>query len=71
MSATTPCTCVTRRDPYYTTAFGASIDIEIEGAMRSGMALELIYCELSARTRAIADEIVAKHLRQEAETCGG
>lgn len=71
MSATTPCTRVTRRDPYYTTAFGASIDIEIDGALRQGMSLELVYCELSARTRAIADKIVANHLRQEAETCGG
>lgn len=59
------------RDPYFTTAFGASIDIEIAGALRSGMRLELIYCELAARARAIADEIVAQHLRQEAETCGG
>lgn len=59
------------RDPYFTTVFGAVIDDEIAGALRSGMALELIYCELSARTRAIADEIVAKHLREEAETCGG
>lgn len=59
------------RDPYFTTVFGAVIGDEIAGALRSGMALELIYCELSARTRAIADEIVAKHLREEAETCGG
>lgn len=57
------------RDPYYTTAFGASIDIEIEGALRAGMTLELVYCELSARTRAVADQIVANHLRREAEAC--
>ena len=59
------------RDPHYTTAFGASIDIEIDGALRSGMRLELVYCELAARARAIADQIVANHLREEAEACAG
>lgn len=57
------------RDPYFTTSFGAMIDDEIAKALRSGIALELIYCELAARTRAIADEIVAKHLHLEDETC--
>lgn len=57
------------RDPYYTTVFGAVLDDEIAGALRSGMAIELIYCELAARTRALADEIVAQHLRKEAEKC--
>lgn len=60
-----------QRDPYYTTVFGAVLDDEIAGALRAGMKLEAIYCELSARTRAIADEIVAQHLRQEAEACAG
>lgn len=54
-----------RRDPYYTTAFGAIIDQEIADALRSGMALELIYSELAARTRAIADQIVANHTRHD------
>lgn len=58
-----------QRDPYYTTVFGAVLDDEIAGALRSGMKLEVIYCELAARTRAVADEIVAQHLRQEAEAC--
>lgn len=62
---------ITERDIHYTTAFGASIDIEIEGALRAGMTLELVYCELAVRTRAIADQIVANHLRAEAEACAG
>jgi hypothetical protein len=53
------------RDPYYTTAFGASVDQEIADAMRAGMAIELIYAELSARTRAVADQIVANHTRRD------
>ena len=53
------------RDPYYTTAFGAIVDQEIADAMRAGMALELIYAELSARTRAVADQIVANHTRSD------
>ena len=57
------------RDPYFTTVFGAVLDDEIAGALRAGMTLELIYCELSARTRAVADQIVANHLRKESETC--
>ena len=71
MSHASHCACVTRRDPHYTTAFGASIDIEIDGALRQGMSLDLVYCELAARARAIADKIVANHLREEAETCSG
>ena len=59
----------TTRDPHYTTAFGASIDIEIAGALRAGMSLELIYCELAARTRAIADEIVSRQLAEEEHRC--
>jgi hypothetical protein len=54
-----------RRDTYYTTAFGAIVDQEIADALRAGMALELIYAELSARTRAIADQIVANHTRRD------
>lgn len=52
-----------RRDPYYTTAFGAIVDQEIADALRSGMALELVYVELAARTRAVADQIVANQTR--------
>lgn len=54
-----------RRDPYYTTAFGAIVDQEIADALRAGMAIELIYAELAARTRAIADQIVANHTRRD------
>jgi hypothetical protein len=54
-----------RLDPYYTTAFGAIIDQEISNALRAGMTLELIYAELVARTRAIADQIVANHTRRD------
>lgn len=54
-----------QRDPYYTTAFGAILDQEIADAMRAGMALELIYAELAARTRAVADQIVANHTRRD------
>jgi hypothetical protein len=57
------------RDPHYTTAFGASIDIEIAGALRAGMSLELIYCELSARTSAVANEIVSRKLAEEDRRC--
>jgi len=69
--STQPCACITTRDPHYTTAFGASIDIEIDGALRAGMSLQLVYCELAARARAIGDQIVADHLREEAEACVG
>jgi hypothetical protein len=68
---TCPPLIITERDIHYTTAFGASVDIEIDGALRQGMSLELVYCELATRTRAIADQIVANHLRKEAETCDG
>lgn len=50
-----------RRDPYFTTAFGALLDQEIADALRAGMALELIYVELLERTRAVSDQIVANH----------
>jgi hypothetical protein len=66
---TCPPLTITERDIHYTTAFGASVDIEIASALRAGMKLELIYCELSARIRAIAAEITANHLRAEAEKC--
>jgi len=52
-----------RHSPHYTTAFGAVLDEEIADAMRAGMALEAIYAELAARTRAVADQIVANHTR--------
>lgn len=57
-------------DPYYTTVFGASIDEEIAGALRAGMPLELIYCELAARARAVADEIVNRRIAKEDRQCG-
>lgn len=51
------------RAHHHTTAFGAVLDEEIADAIRSGMALEAIYAELAARTRAVADQIVANHTR--------
>lgn len=55
---------MTTRDPHYTTAFGAILDQEITDALRAGMRLELIYAEMAARTRAIADHLVANHLQR-------
>ena len=57
-------------NPYtYTSAFGASLDLEISAAMSAGMTLERIYCELTERTREVGNAIVAKHLREESEKC--
>lgn len=54
----------------YTTAFGASLDLEIGTALAAGMPIEAIYAELSARTREVAAAVIAKHERREDEKCG-
>jgi hypothetical protein len=53
----------------YTSAFGAILDDEIAGALRSGMPLETIYIELQARQREIADALVRRHLEREEQRC--
>lgn len=58
-------------DHHYTSAFGAVLDDEIRGAIRAGMSLEALYCELTHRAREIADVIVSAHLQAEENRCGG
>jgi len=53
----------------YTTAFGAILDDEIAGALRSGMPIEQVYSELSARLREVQSAVVAKYTQREAEKC--
>lgn len=49
--------------------FGFDLDDRIAAAIRSGMSMERIYCELAARTREIADQIVRTHNEREAAKC--
>lgn len=58
-------------DHHYTSAFGAVLDDEIRGAIRAGMSLEALYCELSQRTREIGNVIAAAYLQAEERKCGG
>ncbi len=53
----------------YTTAFGAILDDEIAGALRSGMPIESIYAELAARLREVQQAIVQRYREQEAARC--
>ena len=53
----------------YTTAFGAVIDDEIAGALRSGMPIEQVYAELAARIREVQSALVAKYAKREDDKC--
>jgi hypothetical protein len=56
-------------DYHYTTAFGATLDIEIGAAIKAGMPLEKIATELGHRYGELFDAIVARHRLQESQKC--
>jgi hypothetical protein len=56
-------------DYHYSTAFGASIDIEIQAALRAGMPINRIATELGDRYMECLTAAIAKRQLQEEESC--
>jgi hypothetical protein len=54
---------------HYTTAFGATLDIEIGAAIRAGMPMEKIAAELGHRWGELFDAIIAKRRFEESQKC--